>query len=1329
MAISTSPRKIVPLNSGEDFDSRPKPQILSSGSSVTKRAFFCGVVVEGPNDGRELSEDVQDLVASLGDRLPSDIKLDDVTSPHEHLPQPVSKNNLFSGPQTRKKAATDATALTDLIDELVTTERSYVKRIRILKESYADPLRSYARSKDTAIIPAYEAKILFGNIDNLVPVNEAFLHDLELMITPEGHRKVGGIGDVALRHFRDLRAFDCYKQYYIKREEAQNIFKREMSKKSSTGFAAFVERIKYTTSDTKNRIGLRELLMDPVQRIPRYTLLFRTMIKRMHPSDHQRAKLVEAEDLASKIALAETDDQTKRAAIMYCLGASIEGFPPGLISNSRRFIDCIDVEDTFGDTSSSIPSSSSASMTSSGSGFGVLPCTLFLFDDKLLIVKRPPEKSGRALAGLDDIDKFTNGAGFPRGGMKKSGMSCKGVIDVVDMVATDVSGPDMHFYFETPPGDQSERWSGRPFRVLSVAHPPAPINHDPIRTEQDKKRFLENLWDVQARYRTKVGQSVVLCAEDREVESRAGRVTIARTYFNVYQRTSFLKEPKRKTKVVVHIDALGCADPLPFGMNGPPFVVVRVQPMAGELCRYTVSSSDPEDEPEEDIVQTARVPGRIVQTIHQYGLFKFKTGNHSRPTTPTTSIRSRAHIFGLDVISRNLFASKGDLFGNGSLTGHKRSKSSTSRTSTRTDTTIITASDSLLKFSGSQRTGSTAGTSAYAPSVADEEEYVGRSVSRSKKLVKRSKSKSPGPGGYASEEESIAAGRHARSRSRSEERGQKPEYGNFDGLRLDPSELDLTMRLELARRNSRNQHNEHLASNIMEKPIEDTIYEEEPPLPVRPSSRAASSRTERDGNSLRSTTPPRPGSVTPTHASDRTSPHKGRAPSMCSPERRPWGPRPASPLPPTTPELPSMEIEMALETTLANMHGAPPRTPSRRGDERERGRSTRTTGLKRDYTGGSQSVNVQAPVSPSPSPMPRSRRQPFEPRGNTDCTPMKANLTGEDTGASKAGGGVEPLSIKKKTSANAKSPAAATAARKSYARNSLARTSPKSSRPGQARKHEATASVPIDPQSTGTSTSLESSCRAIKRIKLEVTSLPANANASRESDGSGDDQGIRSPRVGARTPQRGSAAIANANAPTKEALQRMEEMRQLIGQRGFASPRSRPLSTANASTSRPASPEKKSGSDVHELVQSITEIADDAERHVEHATRNHESLESELQVFAVAVKDNYVALEKTRTELRGAKRQCELVKNLLADATAENEIMYEAFNEELDGMFNDANLPEDEAWTAMTEDLRKTKETRNNLTNENAQLKRRLQEAEMQRDEWGALLRAHGLIP
>lgn len=176
--------------------------------------------------------------------------------------------------------------------------------------------------------------------------------------------------------------------------------------------------------------------MEPVQRIPRYTLLFRTMLKHMSEDDPQRAKIIEADEIASKIALAEADEQTKRAAIFYCLSASIDGFPPDLFSNSRKFIDCIDVEDILSDPST-LSSSSSASS---------LHCTLFLFDDKLMIVKRNHgEKSGRQLAGLNDLDKVTKGGNVTLG-KKKSGLICKGVIDITDVVATDAGGSGKHDY-------------------------------------------------------------------------------------------------------------------------------------------------------------------------------------------------------------------------------------------------------------------------------------------------------------------------------------------------------------------------------------------------------------------------------------------------------------------------------------------------------------------------------------------------------------------------------------------------------------------------------------------------------------------------------------------------------------------------------------------------------------------------------------------------------------------------------------------------------------------------------------------------------------------
>jgi hypothetical protein len=137
-------------------------------------------------------------------------------------------------------------------------------------QTYADPLRLFSRDKSMAIIPAYNATALFGNIDAIVLVNEAFLEDLERAIagieTVSGGRPEG-VGDVVIRHvrptshstlgrqrdqclpgsrlflpssqFRELRAFDCYRTYFDKCEDAQAMFADMIQKRKS--FADFVQ--------------------------------------------------------------------------------------------------------------------------------------------------------------------------------------------------------------------------------------------------------------------------------------------------------------------------------------------------------------------------------------------------------------------------------------------------------------------------------------------------------------------------------------------------------------------------------------------------------------------------------------------------------------------------------------------------------------------------------------------------------------------------------------------------------------------------------------------------------------------------------------------------------------------------------------------------------------------------------------------------------------------------------------------------------------------------------------------------------------------------------
>lgn len=78
MALNNSPRKVVPLASGDDTTPRRR-----ADTTVTKRVFYCGVVVEGCEGGKRLPDgklhcftwwnfrqflsDIQDLVLSLGE--------------------------------------------------------------------------------------------------------------------------------------------------------------------------------------------------------------------------------------------------------------------------------------------------------------------------------------------------------------------------------------------------------------------------------------------------------------------------------------------------------------------------------------------------------------------------------------------------------------------------------------------------------------------------------------------------------------------------------------------------------------------------------------------------------------------------------------------------------------------------------------------------------------------------------------------------------------------------------------------------------------------------------------------------------------------------------------------------------------------------------------------------------------------------------------------------------------------------------------------------------------------------------------------------------------
>lgn len=56
----------------------------------------------------------------------------------------------------------------------------------------------------------------------------------------------------------------------------------------------------------------------------------------MASHDPQRQKLEECIEIASKIAMCETDEWTKRATVMYCLERTVDGFPVCCVADQEH---------------------------------------------------------------------------------------------------------------------------------------------------------------------------------------------------------------------------------------------------------------------------------------------------------------------------------------------------------------------------------------------------------------------------------------------------------------------------------------------------------------------------------------------------------------------------------------------------------------------------------------------------------------------------------------------------------------------------------------------------------------------------------------------------------------------------------------------------------------------------------------------------------------------------------------------------------------------------------------------------------------------------------
>ncbi|XP_052390583.1 rho guanine nucleotide exchange factor TIAM2 [Carassius gibelio] len=209
---------------------------------------------------------------------------------------PYSTENAHTRSSPRHMSVTERLRM--VIQELVDTEKSYVKDLGSLFEIYLKPLqRETFLSHD-------EMESLFGSLPEMLDFQRVFLQTLEerttsspdyhALETPEKLRKLlFSLGGSFLYYADHFKLYSGFCANHIK---VQKVLKRA---KTDWAFKEFLEARNPTKQHSST---LESYLIKPVQRVLKYPLLLRELVSLTDPESDEHSHLTEALKAMEKVA-------------------------------------------------------------------------------------------------------------------------------------------------------------------------------------------------------------------------------------------------------------------------------------------------------------------------------------------------------------------------------------------------------------------------------------------------------------------------------------------------------------------------------------------------------------------------------------------------------------------------------------------------------------------------------------------------------------------------------------------------------------------------------------------------------------------------------------------------------------------------------------------------------------------------------------------------------------------------------------------------------------------------------------------------------------------
>ncbi|XP_060032839.1 rho guanine nucleotide exchange factor 17 isoform X2 [Erinaceus europaeus] len=216
---------------------------------------------------------------------------------------------------------------------LLDTEQSYVESLRTLMQGYMQPLKQPENSLlcDPSLVDE-----IFDQIPELLEHHEQFLEQVRHCVqTWHSQQKVG---DLLVQSFSKdvlVNIYSAYIDNFLNAKDAVRV-----AKEARPAFLKFLEQ---SMRENKEKQALSDLMIKPVQRIPRYELLVKDLLKHT-PEDHpDHPLLLDAQRNIKQVAerinkgVRSAEEAERHARVLQEIEAHIEGMED-LQAPLRRFL-------------------------------------------------------------------------------------------------------------------------------------------------------------------------------------------------------------------------------------------------------------------------------------------------------------------------------------------------------------------------------------------------------------------------------------------------------------------------------------------------------------------------------------------------------------------------------------------------------------------------------------------------------------------------------------------------------------------------------------------------------------------------------------------------------------------------------------------------------------------------------------------------------------------------------------------------------------------------------------------------------------------------------